>query len=104
MKMKSRKRLILALFILDMLLLFACCIASYNARISYTTHTAEVCDITSGDVKGEPLVTFIDEDGELWQVYDESFCIGDKVELCIDAHDTPQLSDDEIINVTKTEE
>ena len=67
------------------------------ASDKYITQDAKVSAVYWDELHNERIVTLQDEDGEEWQVYNDTLRLGNKVEMRRDTKETPELSDDEII-------
>lgn len=72
-----------------------------NTPDKYITQDAKVSAVYWDELHGEQIVALQDEDGEEWQVYNNTLRLGDSVVMKRDTKETPDLSDDEIVWVCK---
>ena len=76
-------------------------IANVNTPDKYITQDAKVSAVYWDELHGEQIVNLQDEDGEEWQVYNNTLRLGDNVVMKRDTKETSGLSDDEIVWVCK---
>ena len=72
-----------------------------NTPDKYITQDAKVSAVYWDELHGEQIVALQDEDGEEWQVYNNTLRLGDSVIMKRDTKETSGLSDDEIVGVGK---
>lgn len=72
-----------------------------TASDKYITQDAKVSAVYWDELHGEQIVNLQDEDGEEWQVYNNTLRLGDSVIMKRDTKETSELSDDEIVWVCK---
>lgn len=89
--------MLVTIFILVIISFIVCA----NTPDKYITQDAKVSAVYWDELHGEQIVTLQDEDGEEWQVYNNTLRLGDNVVMKRDTKETPGLSDDEIVWVCK---
>ena len=72
-----------------------------NTPDKYITQDAKVSAVYWDELHGEQIIALQDEDGEEWQVYNNTLRLGDNVVMKRDTKETSGLSDDEIVCVCK---